>query len=72
MHISSCLLSVLVPQYHIYTPPCILYILKCKFFLNIPFMNVLLCLYYTVGCVLHMYWYFCGSIVSLCCGDILN
>ena len=36
-------------------------------------MKVLLCLYATAGCVLHIYdWSFCGDIASLCCGNILN
>ena len=43
------------------------------FFLNITFMKVLLCLYATAGCVHHIiYWYFCGAITYLCCGNILN
>ena len=35
-------------------------------------MKFLLCLYATAGCVLNMYWSFCGAITSLCCGNILN
>ena len=35
-------------------------------------MKVFLCIYATVGCVIHIYCSFCGAIASMCCGNMLN